>query len=68
MAVVMSHILPSPKRRPDSALGIALPMGLGSVIGALLGGLLVGIVPVMALKLALGFILIASAVRIFRHR
>jgi len=55
-------------RDRNDLLGIALPMGLGSVIGALLGGLLVGIVPVMALKLALGFILIASAVRIFRNR
>jgi uncharacterized membrane protein YfcA len=37
------------------------------VIGAVVGGLLVGIVPAAALKLALGIILIASAVRIFRH-
>jgi len=43
------------------------PMGVGSVIGAVVGGLLVGIVPAAALKLALGIILIVSAVRIFRH-
>ncbi len=54
-------------RDRNDLLGIALPMGLGSVIGALLGGLLVGVVPVTALKLVLGVILIASAVRIFRH-
>lgn len=55
-------------RDRNDLLVVALPMGFGSVIGALLGGLLVGIVPVMALKLILGVILIASAVRIFRHR
>ena len=44
------------------------PMGIGSVIGAVVGGLLVGFVPVAALKVVLGVILIISAVRIFRHR
>lgn len=44
------------------------PMGIGSVIGALVGGLLVGIVPVPALKLMLGAILIISALRIFRKK
>src|SRR5215203_7522834 len=42
------------------------PMGAGSVVGAVVGGLLVGFVPAAALKLVLGVILIASAVRIFR--
>jgi uncharacterized protein len=43
------------------------PMAVGSVIGALLGGLLVGIVPQAVLKVVLGFILIVSAIRIFRN-
>ena len=44
-----------------------LPMAIGSVIGALLGGLLLGVVPASLLKFGLGLILIASAVRVFRH-
>lgn len=46
------------------------PMGVGSVIGAIVGGALVGLVPQPVLKVGLGLILIASAVRIFRgtHR
>lgn len=44
-----------------------LPMAAGSVIGAVAGGLLLGIVPAAALKLGLGVILIASAIRVFRH-
>ena len=44
-----------------------LPMSVGSIIGAILGGLLLGVVPATALKLGLGVILIASAVRVFRH-
>lgn len=43
------------------------PMGVGSVIGAVIGGALVGLVPQAILKVGLGFILIASAIRIFRH-
>jgi uncharacterized protein len=43
------------------------PMGVGSVLGAVIGGVLVGIVPAPVLKFGLGLILIASALRIFRH-
>jgi uncharacterized membrane protein YfcA len=43
------------------------PMGVGSVIGAVAGALLVGVVPAASLKVLLGVVLIASAVRIFRH-
>ncbi len=43
-----------------------VPMGIGSVIGALVGGVLVGFVPPQFLKIALGVILIVSAIRIFR--
>jgi len=45
-----------------------VPMGIGSVIGAILGGLLVGFISQSLLKLALGIILIISAIRIFRHK
>ena len=47
--------------------GTIVPMSVGSVIGALIGGLLVGVVPQSVLKVALGFILIVSAIRIFRN-
>jgi uncharacterized protein len=47
---------------------LVLPMGLGSIAGAVAGGYIVPYVPSGALKLALGTILIVSAVRIFRHR
>jgi uncharacterized membrane protein YfcA len=47
--------------------GTIFPMSVGSVIGALIGGLLVGVVPQAVLKVALGFILIVSAIRIFRY-
>jgi uncharacterized membrane protein YfcA len=47
---------------------LVLPMGIGSIIGAFAGGYLVPYVPADWLKLALGVILIVSAVRIFRHR
>jgi uncharacterized protein len=55
------------EERADLTRTVA-PMGLGSVAGAVAGGLLVGLVPASALKLALGVILIVSAVRIFRGR
>lgn len=42
-----------------------VPMGLGSVLGAVAGGAAVGFVSGSALKLILGFILIASALKIF---
>lgn len=44
-----------------------LPMAAGSVIGAIIGGLLLGVIPATALKVGLGIILIASAIRVFRH-
>jgi uncharacterized protein len=52
--------------RPD-LVSLVAPMGMGSIVGAVLGGYLVPFVPSRALKLALGFILIVSAVRIFRQ-
>jgi uncharacterized protein len=47
--------------------GTVAPMGAGSVLGAVIGGLLVRVVPVPALKLMLGVILIISAFRVFHH-
>lgn len=46
---------------------LVAPMGAGSILGAAAGGLLVPYIPPSALKLVLGVILIASAVRIFQH-
>ncbi len=45
---------------------LVLPMGSGSILGAFLGGILIPYVPAGALKVGLGVILIASAIRIFR--
>jgi uncharacterized membrane protein YfcA len=42
-------------------------MGLGSIVGAVVGGAMVAYVSGGGLKLVLGVVLIASAVRIFRH-
>jgi uncharacterized membrane protein YfcA len=44
-----------------------LPMAAASVIGAIIGGVLPGAIPAAVLKLGLGVILIASAIRVFRH-
>lgn len=52
----------------DEGVNIVLPMGLGSIIGSILGGTLAGIVPANILKVLLGLILIASAVRMFQRR
>jgi uncharacterized membrane protein YfcA len=45
-----------------------LPMGIGSVVGAVGGGLLVGFVAPSILKMALGAVLIVSAVRLYSQR
>jgi uncharacterized membrane protein YfcA len=65
VGVLRHRGLGSYAERADLARTV-VPMGVGSVIGALAGGFLVGVVPAGALKLLLGVILIASAVRIFR--
>jgi uncharacterized membrane protein YfcA len=44
------------------------PMGIDSIIGAIAGGILAGVVPVPALKLMLGVILIISARRVFSKK
>ncbi len=46
---------------------LILPMGIGSIGGAILGGILVGVVSGQWLKVILGLVLIASAVRMFMH-
>jgi len=65
VGVLRHRGLGSYAERADLTKTVA-PMGAGSVVGAVVGGLLVGLVPAAALKLVLGVILIASAVRIFR--
>jgi uncharacterized protein len=50
-----------PKGRGIQRLTVA--MGSGSITGALLGGLLVSVAPVLLLKLLLGSVLIAAAVK-----
>lgn len=41
--------------------------GADSVVGAVIGGLLVGLAPAAVLKVVLGLILIAAAVKLSRH-
>ncbi|WP_042207536.1 sulfite exporter TauE/SafE family protein [Paenibacillus durus] len=45
---------------------LVLPMGIGSIIGSFIGGMLIGYVSSSLLKLVLGAILIASAVKMFK--
>lgn len=52
----------------EALSGTVFPMGLGSILGAILGGFFVGLISGSMLKQGLGFILIASALRIFRHQ
>lgn len=47
---------------------LALPMALGSVVGAMLGAALLPHAPAAALKLVLGLILVASALKLARRR
>jgi uncharacterized membrane protein YfcA len=44
---------------------LIVPMGLGTIVGSIAGGLLVAYVPAEAVKLLLGGVLIASALRVF---
>ena len=47
---------------------VVVPMGLGTVLGSAAGGLLIAYVPAGAVKLLLGIVLIASALRVFKVR
>ena len=51
-----------------SLAATVVPMGAGSIIGAIIGGLLVGAISASALKVILGIVLMASAIRMHRHR
>ena len=44
---------------------VVVPMGMGSVVGAIVGGVLLGIVSSAVLKLALGILLVISAMNMF---
>ena len=47
---------------------LVVPMGLGTVVGSAVGGLLVTYVPANGVKVLLGVVLIASALRLFKIR
>lgn len=47
-------------------LGVGLPMALGSVLGAMAGAALLPFMPIGALKLVLGAILLVSSVKLWR--
>lgn len=56
---------------PDrpSMRGIGWPMGLGSILGAVLGGMLVPYTSEPVLKLILGLVLVAAAIKtLYDHR
>lgn len=46
---------------------VVAPMGAGSILGAMIGALMLGWFSAEALKMVLSVILLASAVKIFRH-
>lgn len=48
--------------------GVAVPMALGTVVGSALGGVLVAYAPAEGVKIFLGFVMIASALRVFKVR
>ncbi len=55
-------------RDRELLMRLIVPMGLGAIAGGLLGGLLAAYVPSGLLKAALGLILIASSVKVFRKQ
>ena len=63
---VTKHRLTGHYRSRDVLNHLVLPMGLGSIIGAVTGGHLSTFAPTSALKLLLGTILAASAVKLVR--
>ena len=63
---VLRHLRLGGYRDRRVLAGIAAPMAAGSVIGAMAGAALLPFVPVAALKLLLGAILLASAVKLWR--
>ncbi len=63
---VLRHARAGGYRDRSALLGIGAPMALGSVVGATLGAALLPLVPLGALKLFLGAILLASSVKLWR--
>jgi uncharacterized membrane protein YfcA len=63
---VLRHARAGGYRDRIALLGIGAPMALGSVLGATLGAALLPFVPVGALKLFLGGILLVSSVKLWR--
>jgi uncharacterized membrane protein YfcA len=52
-------------RRTGDLRDLVAPMGLGTIVGGVVGGAMVALVPAAAVKLLLGGVLIASAVKVF---
>jgi uncharacterized membrane protein YfcA len=63
---VLRHARAGGYRDRTALLGIGIPMAAGSVLGAMAGAALLPFVPVGALKLFLGAILLASSVKLWR--
>lgn len=52
----------------DEVRRVVVPMALGTVVGSALGGFLIAYAPAGAVKVLLGVVLIASALRVFKVR
>jgi uncharacterized membrane protein YfcA len=63
---VLRHARAGGYRDRTALLGIGIPMAAGSVLGAMAGAALLPFVPVGALKLFLGAILLTSSVKLWR--
>lgn len=66
MVGVVRHARAGGYRDGAALLGIGAPMAVGSMLGAMMGAALLPFVPVGALKLFLGAILLASSVKLWR--
>jgi uncharacterized membrane protein YfcA len=63
---VLRHARAGGSRDGAVLRGVAAPMAAGSVLGAMVGAALLPFVPVGALKLVLGTVLLASSVKLWR--
>jgi len=64
---IVRHARARAYQRQD-ILDVAIPMAAASVVGAVVGGLAAGVVPARWLKIVLGVILIASALKVLHRR
>lgn len=63
---IIRHASNGAYKQKSEFKNLVLPMGIGSIIGSFIGGMLIGYVSSSLLKLVLGTILIASAVKMFK--